>query len=91
MRSRPSASSSREAAALRSASGGSVFGADAVAPLPVVPVLRPHRWARLQRGAVGGVLGRGLVAFPVSSGYALGYSPNPALQGTLRDKAAQRP
>ena len=23
--------------------------------------------------------------------YALGYSPNPALQGALRDKAAQRP
>ena len=91
LRSRPSASSSGEAAALRSASGGSVFGADAVAPLPVVLVLRPHRRARLRRGAVGGVLARGLVAFPVSSGYPLDYSPNPALQGTLRDKAAQRP
>jgi hypothetical protein len=90
-RSRPSASSSREAAAFRSASGGSVAGADAVAPLPVVPVLRPHRRARLRRGAVGGVLARGLVSFPVSSGYPLDYSPNPALQGALRDKAAQRP
>ncbi len=91
LRSRPSASSSGEAAALRSASGGSVAGADAVAPLAVVPVLRPHWWARLQRGAIGRVLARGLVAFPVSSGYPLDYSPNPALQGTLRDKAAQRP
>jgi hypothetical protein len=35
--------------------------------------------------------GPGIVAFPVNSGYALGYSPNPALQGALRDKAAQRP
>ncbi len=38
-----------------------------------------------------GFLPRVLVAFPVSSGYPFGYSPNPALQGTLRDKAAQRP
>ena len=68
LRSRPSASFLGEAAALRSASGGSVAGADAVAPLPVVPVPRPHRRARVRRGAIGGVLVRGLVAFPVSSG-----------------------
>ena len=56
LRSRPSASSSGEAAALRSASGGSVFGADAVAPLPVVLVLPPRRSARLSStlGARGG-------------------------------------
>jgi len=58
VRSLPSASSSREAAAFRSASGGSVTGADAAAWLPVVRVLRPHRLARLRRGAVGRVPAR---------------------------------
>ena len=38
-----------------------------------------------------GFLPRGLVAFPVSSGYALGYSPNPALQATGRIKPRPAP
>jgi len=58
VRSRPPASSSRKAAGSRSASGGSVTAADAAARSPVVLVLRPHRRARLRRGAVGRVLAR---------------------------------
>ena len=38
-----------------------------------------------------GFLPGGLVAFPVSSGYALGYSPNPALQATGRMKPRPSP
>ena len=58
----------------------------------------PAFWAR---GLVGtracggkpsvGFLPGELVAFPVSSGYVLGYSPNPALQATGRMKPRPSP
>ena len=90
-RSQPSASFSREALVCRSASGGSVPGADAAAWLAGVLVLWPIAKGACDGKPSAGFLPGGLVAFPVSSGYALCYSPNPALQATRRMKPRPSP
>ena len=72
-------------------------------PVAALPGLtrRPGWPAFWSRGVVGtracggkpsvGFLPGELVAFPVSSGYALCYSPNPALQATGRMKPRPSP
>jgi len=51
------------------------------------PIGTPARGGKPSVGFLPG----GLVAFPVSSDYALGYSPNPALQATGRMKPRPSP
>ncbi len=88
MRSLPSASSSREAAAFRSASGGSVTGADASARSSIVLVLRPPRLARLRRGAVGRVPARRAHCFSGQQWLPFWLFAQPGAPGDRPHKAA---